>query len=140
MLKALRVLLVEDTPLSAEVAGEILRAAGHSCDVVVDGFDAVEAVLRSAYDLVLMDCQLPRLDGYEATRRIRALEANRKLPTVGASGALHGERERLVIVALTACTTAEHHDRALRVGMDDFLTKPVDARQLLSAIERHVAR
>jgi CheY-like chemotaxis protein len=125
----LRVLLVEDTPINAEVAGEILRSAGHTCDVVVDGFDAVEAVLRSEYDLVLMDCQLPRLDGYEATRRIRALEASSKLPG-----------DRLVIVALTACTTAEHHDRALRVGMDDFLTKPVDASELLSAIDRHVAR
>jgi CheY-like chemotaxis protein len=132
MLSGLHLLLVEDTPLNAEVAGDILRRAGASFDLAIDGLQAIEAVRRIAYALVLMDCQLPRLDGYEATRRIRALEA---------AQAFEGPaRGRVPILALTACSSPEDHERARLAGMDDLLAKPVDARRLLSAIGKHTLR
>jgi PAS domain S-box-containing protein len=121
-----RVLLVEDTPVNAEVVGEILRTSGYAYDLVTDGQQAVEAVRRVAYDVVLLDCQLPVLDGYEASRRIRALEA--------CGGIAGGEQERLRILALTASATVEDQARAREAGMDDHIAKPVDAARLLSAL------
>jgi CheY-like chemotaxis protein len=136
MLKEFRVLLVEDAPINAEVAGEILRGAGYEFDVVEDGGDAVDAVRRTEYGIVLMDCQLPRVDGYEATRRIRALEAERAI-----AGAAHaGACMRLPILAVTACASPDDRERAAAAGMDELLVKPVDAPRLLSAIARHAAR
>ena len=121
-----RVLLVEDTPINAEVVGEILRTGGYAFDVVTDGLQAVEAARRTPYDVVLMDCQLPVLDGYEASRRIRALEA---------AGELEGRGQgRLRILALTASATVEDRERARQAGMDEHIAKPVDAARLLSAI------
>jgi CheY-like chemotaxis protein len=133
MLTGLHLLLVEDTPINAEVAGEILRGAGASYDVAIDGLQAIEAVRRIAYALVLMDCQLPQVDGYEATRRIRTLEAGQAFEGPPRPG-------RLPILALTACSSPEDHDRARLAGMDDLLAKPIDARRLLAAIGKHMAR
>ncbi len=133
MLSGLHVLLVEDTPINAEVAGAILRTSGASFDLAVDGVEAIEAVFRFAYAVVLMDCQLPRIDGFEATRRIRALEASRAW-----GGPLRPGR--LPILALTACSTPHDHERARLAGMDDLLAKPIDAGQLVSAIRRHAGR
>jgi CheY-like chemotaxis protein len=131
-----RLLLVEDTPISAEVAGEILRQAGYSFDLAVDGIEAVDAVRRVPYALVLMDCQLPRVDGYEATRRIRAIEARDGLPGHDAGAPRSG---RLPIVALTACDAPEDYERARVAGMDGYLVKPVAADHLLAAIRRYAA-
>jgi PAS domain S-box-containing protein len=118
-----RVLLVEDTPINAEVAVEILCEAGYVVEVVVDGLQAVEAVQTSTYDLVLMDCQLPGIDGYEATRRIRGFEA---------SGTSRGRQ--LPIVALTASASLEDLERSRRAGMSDHISKPIDARRLLDVV------
>jgi CheY-like chemotaxis protein len=133
MLTGLHLLIVEDTPLNAELTGEIIRTAGASFDLAIDGALAIEAVRRVAYALVLMDCQLPRVDGYEATRRIRALEAAQ-----GFEGA--PRPKRLPILAVTACSTPEGLERARLAGMDDLLAKPIDARRLLAAIGKHVLR
>jgi signal transduction histidine kinase/DNA-binding NarL/FixJ family response regulator/HPt (histidine-containing phosphotransfer) domain-containing protein len=124
--RPVRVLLVEDTPVNAEVVGEILRTGGYTFDLVTDGLQAVEAVRRVAYDAVLMDCQLPVLDGYEASRRIRALEASGEIAGSG--------NQRLRILALTASATVADQARAREAGMDDHIAKPVDASRLLSAI------
>jgi CheY-like chemotaxis protein len=133
MLRGLHVLLVEDTPINADVAGDILLSVGVSFDLAVDGLQAIEAVKRIAYALVLMDCQLPQLDGFEATQRIRALEAAQAF--VGP-----GRVRRIPILAVTACSTARDHERARLAGMDDLLAKPIDARRLVSAIRKHVVR
>lgn len=118
-----RLLLVEDVPINAEVALEILRNAGYEVDLATTGIQAVESVKTGDYDLVLMDCQLPGIDGYEATRRIRNLEASAE-PT----------KNRLPIVALTASAALEDLERASRAGMDDHISKPVDARRLLDVV------
>jgi CheY-like chemotaxis protein len=113
-----RVLVVEDSDINAEVACEMLSAAGYTVDRVADGGAAVEAALGSSYDTILMDCQLPILDGFEATRRIREGEraARRQRPAL--------------IIALTASATKDDHERCLASGMDDFLAKPLDGEHL----------
>jgi PAS domain S-box-containing protein len=123
------VLLVEDSEINAAVAGEILRAAGFDFDLVGDGALAVGAVKSRPYDLVLMDCQLPVLDGFDATRRIRALERQ---------GDIDSPAGALPIVALTASATKEDIDRCLDAGMTDYVSKPVDARRLLEIIRRRL--
>lgn len=122
-----RVLLVEDSEINAEVAREILSTAGYTIDLAEDGRKAVEAALARPYDVVLMDCQLPELDGFEATRRIR-------------EGELGQARQRAVpIIALTASATKEDHDRCLASGMNDFAAKPLDAARLLRLVAAYAA-
>jgi signal transduction histidine kinase/ActR/RegA family two-component response regulator len=122
-----RVLLAEDNAANQLVLGEMLGQLGCAVTVVGDGEAAVQAAQQAAadgapYDIVLMDCHMPTLDGFAATRRLRAHEA--------ASGA--GRRQR--IVALTADALAGDRERCLAAGMDDYLTKPVDFEQLAKAL------
>ncbi len=125
----IRVLLVEDSDINAAVAGEILRSAGYGFDLVPDGALAVGAVKSYPYDLVLMDCQLPVMDGFDATRRIRALERH---------GEIDSPLGPLPIIALTASATKDDIDRCLEAGMSDYVSKPVDARHLLEIIRRRL--
>ena len=118
---ARRVLLVEDNLVNQKVASHMLSKLGYGCDVAADGVEAVEAVARQGYDLVLMDVQMPRLDGLEATRRIRASEA-----TIG----------RPWIVAMTANAMEEDQLECEQAGMDDFVPKPVRIEALAAAIRR----
>jgi CheY-like chemotaxis protein len=124
-----RVLLVEDSPINAEVAGEILRTAGYEFDLAPDGPSAIDAIKARAYSLVLMDCQLPGMDGYEATRQIRALEREAEAPSPAP----------LPVVALTASATREDLERCFEAGMNDHVSKPVDARRLLTLIGAYLS-
>ncbi len=135
-----RVLLVEDTPINAEVVVEILGVAGYSIDVASEGLGALDAVKRAPYDVVLMDCQLPGIDGYETTRRIRALEESGALakPSTPRSETAGAGPARLPILALTASATREDLERAHLSGMDDHIAKPVDTRRLLAVLEAHL--
>ena len=124
---AARLLVVEDNPVNALVAVESLKRFGFD-PVHVDGGEAALAALRDdAFDLVLMDCQMPGIDGFETTRRWRHLEA--------AEG-----RRRLPIVAVTANAAPEDRARCLAAGMDDYLTKPFELAALHAMIEQHLAR
>jgi len=114
-----RLLLVEDSEASQLVAAAILRKAGYEVDLARDGETAVEAAASGSYDAVLMDVRMPGLDGYEATRRIRAL------------GGVAG---RVRILALTASAMPGDVQRSLAAGMDAHLTKPVDRAGLLGAV------
>jgi signal transduction histidine kinase/CheY-like chemotaxis protein len=116
----LRILLAEDNPVNQKVAVHILDRMGYRADVVGTGIEAVDAVRRRPYDLVLMDVQMPEMDGLEATKRIR------RLPATG--------RQNVKILAMTA--SAMDHDRAaaLDAGMDGFIGKPVRVEELRDAI------
>lgn len=108
-----RVLVVEDNEINREVAYEMIASLGHSCTCLSDGASAAEAVSTGLYDLVLMDCQMPVVDGYEATSQIREMERTR-IPAT-----------RTPVVALTAHTSAGELERCLDAGMDDYLSKPI---------------
>ncbi len=117
-----RVLLVEDNEVNRRVALAVLRKLGLQVDAVVDGEEAVECVDAVDYDLVLMDMHMPRMDGLEATRIIRAREA--------------GNARRVPIVAMTANVVADARSACLDAGMDEFLPKPFLRAQLVHALKR----
>jgi len=117
--KKARVLLAEDNATNRAVALAQLQKLGYEAHVVVNGADAVEALRQQSFDLILMDCEMPTMDGYEATRRIRATH-----------------RERLPIIAVTAQTKVEDRERCFGAGMDDFLSKPVDMKRLGAVLEK----
>jgi signal transduction histidine kinase/CheY-like chemotaxis protein len=118
------ILLAEDNEINREVATEMLAALGYASRWVRNGREAVAAWRGHRADLILMDCQMPEMDGYEATRVIRAEEGSQ------------AEAARIPIVALTAHATNSDRDRCLTAGMDDYLTKPLDRQALALALAR----
>jgi PAS domain S-box-containing protein len=117
--KVLRVLIAEDNPVNQEVAGTMLRRRGHQVDIVGNGREAVEAVARQRYDVVLMDLQMPILDGLGATAEIRANEKGKRVP----------------IIALTANAAGGEREKVIKAGMDDYVAKPFRAADLIEAVE-----
>ena len=124
--RPLRVLLAEDNLVNQKVAVGLLKKLGQVTDLAGDGRQVLEAVRRENYDVVLMDCQMPELDGYETTRQLRRLEGAGEL----------GNGRPLYVVALTANAMAGDRERCLACGMDDFLTKPLDEGLLRAALQR----
>jgi len=125
-----RVLLAEDHPVNQEVATQMLRLAGYEIDVVDDGAAAVEAAAQGRYDVVLMDCLMPQMDGFAATARLRELDVR----------SLRAPSLRIPIIALTANAMKGDAEACLAAGMDDYLAKPFTQEQLVAAIERWLAR
>ncbi len=121
----LPVLLAEDNPVNQKVASLLLQRLGYEVDVVVNGAEALTALARRHYGLVLMDVQMPTMDGYEATRRLRS----------GETGALDPD---VPIVALTAHAMKGDRLRCLDVGMNDYLTKPIDAKALAAVLRKYL--
>ena len=118
------VLLAEDNLVNQKVAARTLQTLGYRVDLVQNGREAVTAWSSGRYDIILMDCQMPELDGYEATREIRRLE----------KGGL-----RIPIVALTAHAMAGAEQESRAAGMDDHISKPIDRAKLASCLERLLA-
>jgi CheY-like chemotaxis protein len=118
----LRILLAEDNPVNQKVAARILERMGYRVDVVGDGIEALVAVDAINYDLILMDVQMPEMDGLEATRRIRELP-----PKSG---------RRPQIVAMTASALESDRQAAFDAGMDDFVGKPVRIEDLQNLVMR----
>ncbi|MFP5429602.1 MAG: ATP-binding protein [Gammaproteobacteria bacterium] len=116
-----RVLIVEDNPVNQLVAAEMVKKLGLHADVAGDGAEALEALGRLPYDLVLMDCQMPVMDGFEATRRLRHRQA---------------EGIRLPVIAMTANAIRGDRERCLDAGMDDYLPKPVRVSELKAMLRR----
>ncbi len=115
----LRILLADDNPLNCRMTVLMLEKAGHQIDVVNDGASAVEALRGKDYDLVLMDVQMPGVDGLEATRRIRQLPA---------------ARAGVPVIAITANAWPGDDQRCLAAGMNDYVTKPIDRARLLGKL------
>jgi signal transduction histidine kinase/ActR/RegA family two-component response regulator len=118
-----RILLAEDNVVNEKVATRFLQKLGYAVDAVGNGREAVDAWAKGGYDLVLMDCQMPVLDGYAATREIRARERN---------------GERIPIVALTANAMPKDELECRQAGMDDHLAKPIDREELARCLEHHL--
>jgi CheY-like chemotaxis protein len=117
-----RVLVVEDNDVNQEVAATILRKLGCDVEVAGDGRQAVEMAGDNPYDLIFMDCQMPIMDGFEATEEIRRRERT--------SG------HHTKIVAMTAHTAKEDRDRCLEAGMDDYIGKPVTYEDFRALLQR----
>ena len=122
--RRLRILVAEDNPVNQEVARLLLEREGHTVDIVGDGREAVEAVRTLPYDLVMMDIQMPIMDGVEATRAIRRLN--------GAGGAVP-------IIAMTANVMPDFREECLQLGMRDFVPKPVERARLVAALREFEA-
>ncbi len=118
----LRVLVVDDNPVNQKVAINLLRKAGHTVDLAVNGQEAVELANRRDYELILMDCHMPEMDGFQATAAIRAAE---------------GPRGPVPIIAMTANVTERDREACLAVGMNDYIAKPVEPQELLAVVRKH---
>jgi PAS domain S-box-containing protein len=123
--RGVRLLLVEDNAVNRSVALGLLKKLGLSADTAENGEKALETLEKHDYDLVLMDCQMPVMDGYEAARRIRAME--------GAKGSVP-------VVAMTAHAMSGDREKCLEAGMDDYIAKPISRSALVKALERWLPR
>jgi CheY-like chemotaxis protein len=119
------VLLVEDNPVNRQVAQRLLSLAGLTLDSAENGQEAIDLLERNRYDAVLMDCQMPILDGYSATKRRRAAETARGLP-------------RVPIIAMTANAMIGDREKCLDAGMDDYLSKPINRGVLVDTLHRWI--
>jgi PAS domain S-box-containing protein len=116
-----RILVVEDNAVNQMVAVRLLEKLGYSADIAANGIEALSAVQRIAYDLLLMDCQMPEMDGLEATMRLRQKEA--------------GGGKRMPIIAMTANAMMGDRENCLAAGMDDYIAKPVRIEELKTKLE-----
>jgi PAS domain S-box-containing protein len=124
----LRILLAEDNTVNQQVAIVLLQKLGYRADAVADGTEVLGALKLIRYDVVLMDCQMPQLDGYATTRRIRQLEQKRTAP--------FDWKAPIHIIAMTANAMEGDREKCLTAGMNDYLSKPVRQKELKAALER----
>ncbi len=123
--RPLKIIVIEDNPVNQKVAVLMLKKLGHTPDVAGNGTEGVKAVLHNAYDIVFMDCQMPEMDGFEATTRIRETE---------------GSSRHTTIVAMTANALQGDKERCIEAGMDDYIAKPITQFDLAAAIGRWSSR
>jgi signal transduction histidine kinase/two-component SAPR family response regulator len=121
-----KILIAEDNDINQVVTTKVLTTAGYDCEVAENGQKALDALAQESYDLVLMDCQMPEMDGFEATRKFRAREAAASVPG------------RVPIIALTANALGGDRERCLEAGMTDYLSKPIDPLKLIDLIDHYL--
>ncbi len=122
-----RILCVDDSKINQKVAQFMLQKMGYTVDIAANGKDAIESICSFPYDLVLMDIQMPEMDGLEATKAIRSLPQDS-----------YGTRNEIPIIGLSGISRKGIHEICLKAGMSDFLTKPIRKERLLEAIKRHL--
>ena len=115
-----KILLVEDNETNRKIVIAMLKIRKLTCDVTLNGLEAYQAILKKNYDIILMDCQMPGMDGYQTTERIRKLE---------------GSRKHTIIIAMTANAMEGEKDKCLASGMDDYIKKPINFDTLFEMIE-----
>jgi CheY-like chemotaxis protein len=120
-----RILVADDNLVSQQFTVANLRKLGFSADVVTNGLEALNALKTKQYDVILMDCEMPALDGYEATKEIRRQERNGR---------------HTWIIAMTAYAVVGDREKCLKAGMDDYINKPLRHEELRTALERGMAR
>jgi signal transduction histidine kinase/DNA-binding response OmpR family regulator/HPt (histidine-containing phosphotransfer) domain-containing protein len=120
-----RILVAEDNPVNRELVHHMLAQLGATSVMATNGFEALDALARTSVDVVLMDCQMPELDGFDATKRLREME-------------LRAGRASVPVIALTANALAGDRDRCLTAGMDDYLPKPFTRRELLVILRKWI--
>ncbi len=116
-------LVVEDSPVNRLVAVHVLERCGFRAHVVNDGREALQALATQSYDAVLMDCQMPNIDGYEATKELRRRE---------------GGSRHTPVIAMTAHAMTGDRERCLAAGMDDYIAKPVRSQTLVEVLHRWI--
>ncbi len=119
--REIRILVAEDNPINRKAAARMIESLGHRADVVGNGLEALDAIQRQTYDIVLMDVQMPEMDGLDATRKIRAIMPGSEGP---------------FIIAMTANAMQGDEEICLQAGMDEYLTKPIRAADLKSSLDR----
>jgi len=117
-----RILLVEDHEMNRKIIITMLKTHDMTCDVAVDGSEALKAVTEKEYDIVFMDCQMPVMDGYESTMKIREFE---------------GSKKHSIIIAMTANAMEGDRAKCIQAGMDDYISKPINFEAMLKMIEEH---
>jgi len=115
-----RILLVEDNVVNRKIIVAMLQSHDMTCDLAMDGNEAYQAVINKHYDLVFMDCQMPVIDGFEATGKIRNAEESNK---------------HTKIIAMTANAMTGDREKCLKVGMDDYISKPIDFEIMFKMID-----
>ncbi|MEI6285525.1 MAG: response regulator [Bacillota bacterium] len=118
----MKILVVEDNDINRKVFVKQLQNIGLKCDIAVNGEEAVQSFKKNDYNIIFMDCQMPVLDGFEATKRIRQLEPG---------------KQPVTIVAMTAFAMAGDEERCKNAGMDEYLSKPIDVKKLAAIIQLH---
>ena len=121
--RSLKILLAEDAPINQMVAQDILEKMGHTVEIVEDGKKALDALRHEDYDIVLMDCQMPEMDGYHATELLRSPSSGVRNP-------------RIPVIAMTAHAMVGDRQKCLEAGMDDYISKPVDVEQLKDVLKK----
>jgi two-component system, sensor histidine kinase and response regulator len=116
------VLVVEDNMANQMVASLLLEKLGYSLDVAINGVKALEAIAWTSYDVILMDCDMPEMDGFQATQEVRKREQK--------------NGSRIPIIAMTANAMQGDRERCLAAGMDDYVTKPISRKDLHAVLQR----
>jgi two-component system, sensor histidine kinase and response regulator len=142
-IRGARVLLAEDNEINQQVAKEILEQAGLVVRIANNGQEALDLVRANTFDAVLMDVQMPVMDGYTATRKIRELEGGSSKLAAGYPSASAASRKpqasRLPIIAMTAHAMSGDHEKSIAAGMNDHITKPIDPAQLIGALAKWIS-
>ena len=119
-MKTYRVLIVEDNPKNMKIMADLLRVHGYECLQARDGMEGLDTAIREKPDLILMDVQLPRLDGYAVTRSIRQNAGTRSIP----------------VIVVTSFAMKNEEERAREAGCDEYISKPIDIRKFVETVKR----